>query len=83
MYLMDEVITKLPITECDELGHEFGWNDQAGICLNCGLLHDCEAEWSFEEVDLHQRCEVCHFWCDNELSEKIDNNNQEIDEARE
>jgi len=63
--------------ECEELGfHDFGYFEQSGVCLHCGMLHDCAAEWDFE-YDNGYKCNVCHSYVDEVLSEEIEEENAE------
>ena len=65
--------------ECNEVfGHEFGYNEEAGICERCSLLHDCLAEFDFE-LDLNDNwaCSVCHIECDEATIKEINLENKE------
>lgn len=57
--------------------HEFGWNEEAGVCLDCGLIHDCRVEFKFEMPDNEWRCEVCHAYVDEALEREIEEENAE------
>lgn len=72
--------------ECEEAGfHEFGYNNEAGICVHCGLIHDCKVENEYEYVDEPYegyRCTVCHFYADKDVVEEIEQANKDAREDR-
>ena len=58
--------------ECEELGfHEYGYNEESGICTHCGLLHDCRVEFDFEFKDDHFECNLCHSIATQDIVEEI------------
>ncbi len=71
--------------ECEDAGfHEFGWNDQAGVCIDCGLIHDCTVEDEYEYTDSPfegYRCTVCHHYADNDVTDEIEQANQDARET--
>lgn len=65
--------------ECDEVfGHEFGYNEEAGICGRCTLLHDCLEDFNFEDsLQDGWTCSVCHVECDEATIKEINLENKE------
>ena len=65
--------------ECEkELGHNWGYNEHAGSCEHCGLIHNCEVEQKYELADTPfegWRCAICHHYADNDVIEEIEQAN--------
>ncbi len=65
--------------ECEEQGsHDFGYNQEAGLCLHCSMLHDCRVEFDFEYINEgNWACNECHAEADSKLVEEIEEENAE------
>jgi len=71
--------------ECEtEFGHEYGYGDEAGVCTYCGVIHNCEAESSYEYTESPLNgfvCTTCHHDIDNDVWKEIEEANADARDA--
>ena len=60
--------------ECDG-DHDYGWNENAGSCVHCGLIHNCEVENKYESSGDHYICSVCHIFPSQQVLKEIEQAN--------
>lgn len=59
--------------ECEHnSGHDWGYGLDAGNCVYCGLIHDCESEDKYEFDGDNYICEVCHLFPTTQVLKEIE-----------
>ena len=72
---------KQKFLECEnEYGHDWGYNEDAGNCIACGLIHNCEVENKFEFDGDHYICSVCHIFPSQQVLKEIEQANADARE---
>lgn len=57
--------------ECDD-DHDWGYNENAGNCLYCGLIHDCDLDDRYEFDGDNFICAICHIYPTHQVLKEIE-----------